>query len=423
MSIVTIPSQTINPTRSVLEPFVVVGSKPTGDTTRAVARLYDNDSSDYLYYNGNKAEMVAFPDTVGSDDLYYFDLWPMLEARFYQLNQTSYGTPLCFWVQFAVAKLTAPNSCRRSFDVEIEYFNNVVMTGYTVEESESTETSTAIQTMPAYAALGDIALHSQIDTATNTQWLTRRPLTRLMGIADSDGMAIWRRNTDLNAFRITAYTASSSLWYEIIDISSEVADKKVLVLTTGPAQIRNGFVAAGYTAWASFGSPTLANVAYYILDFGKYDAGYTQWSQSMRVNISENCAEKLALHFVNSYGQCDTMNFYEWQRTNAPTVELYRRDYPAGVTDRLSQISLGQFGGKANTQYKVTKSFVSKEEFVYLQDLFTSPNPMMQLYDGVSAVFIPVTITVEDYQTNTSANNYNGVVQFTVTVSHQYNNA
>lgn len=138
---------------------------------------------------------------------------------------------------------------------------------------------------------------------------------------------------------------------------------------------------------------------YYILE-SYYDSG-AEWS--MRVNVlCESRYTPISIHFLNSFGGYDTMNFTlvnrESRNVERKSFEKINWELSGSNMNRAngSGIFYGgsvPFATQQTITYKLTSDWLSLTDYNWLRDLITSPEVYMQ--DG--DYFIPVKVNTNSW--------------------------
>lgn len=138
---------------------------------------------------------------------------------------------------------------------------------------------------------------------------------------------------------------------------------------------------------------------YYTLE--AYENSAAQWI--MRVNIiCESRYTTIPIHFLNSLGGYDTMNFTlvnrESRNIERKSFEQADWQYSSNYMQRVNQYNIFnggsvQFATQQNITYKLTSDWLSLTEYNWIKDLIGSPEVYMQ--DG--DYYIPVKVNTNSW--------------------------
>ena len=163
------------------------------------------------------------------------------------------------------------------------------------------------------------------------------------------------------------------------------------------------------------------NVVYYTVRTIKFNGTVT--SETKRYNITDICTktEAVRLFFLNKLGGYDGFTFKHKAKINA---DIKRSNYkkPQGTWSSSTAFAYG-LSDRADTQYDtnikdtitLVSDYVTEEESIWLEELFTSPDVYLDR-DGVE---IPINITATSYETKQTA--VAKLINYTIEFTYSYN--
>lgn len=164
-----------------------------------------------------------------------------------------------------------------------------------------------------------------------------------------------------------------------------------------------------------------ANVVYYTVRTIKFNGTVT--SETKRYNITDICTktEAVRLFFLNKLGGYDGFTFKHKAKINA---DIKRSNYkkPQGAWSSSTVFGYG-LSDRADTQYDtnikdtitLVSDYVTEEESIWLEELFTSPDVYLDR-DGVE---IPINITATSYETKQTS--VAKLINYTIEFTYSYN--
>lgn len=149
---------------------------------------------------------------------------------------------------------------------------------------------------------------------------------------------------------------------------------------------------------------------------------------SMRINY--NCTKHPVryLAWLNPFGAYDSFTF---AMSSMKSIDVERRSYSrmpyeiangGDITYTDGNVFYGQrrvFATKTKTKMKLMSNFLTDEEYVWLADLFSSPDVCM--FDEITGYWMPVSIADTSYEYRTNLNSKLSSLQFNVEFSDDYN--
>lgn len=163
------------------------------------------------------------------------------------------------------------------------------------------------------------------------------------------------------------------------------------------------------------------NVSYYTVKTTKFNGTVT--SETKRYNISNVCTktEAVRLFFLNKLGGYDGFTFKHKAKISA---DIKRSNFkkPQGTWASANAFAYGK-SDRADTQYDtnikdtitLVSDYVTEEESVWLEELFTSPD----VYIDKDGVEIPINITATSYETKQTA--VAKLINYTIEYTYSYN--
>lgn len=221
------------------------------------------------------------------------------------------------------------------------------------------------------------------------KWLTNRPVTF---------------NTDEGENLFVGFYTNTSLVLKVDKF--DYSNNQIGSTLSGTTQVvSNGFLQCniGTTALSATLSTTFDNVKYYDVWFNSLD--------KVRVFIQcNNKYEPVLIHFLNRWGMYDTQRFDLVSRL---TMDVERKSFEGkgyafngnsvdykSSSNRYYETKVN-YSNKANWIYKLTADAMTDDEYVWMADLISSPQILME----VDGYFYPVTLKNNNYEYSKNVNN------------------
>lgn len=259
---------------------------------------------------------------------------------------------------------------------------------------------------------------------SNRKFLTNKPSA--VNIQSSERDYLYCINTssgDVYYLDINTYNSSDVLidnyklfnQYQDVGVDSEYFTR----VGTGTYNIEasSGSVISTNGVFPIFGT----SVSYYTVRTIKLNGKVT--SETKRYNITDICTktEAVRLFFLNKLGGYDGFTFKHKAKINA---DIKRSNYkkPQGTWSSSTAFAYG-LSDRADTQYDtnikdtitLVSDYVTEEESIWLEELFTSPDVYLDR-DGVE---IPINITATSYETKQTA--VAKLINYTIEFTYSYN--
>lgn len=283
-----------------------------------------------------------------------------------------------------------------------------------------------------YVWNGIMDYEDYIDYTTNTytlrdsnrKFLTNKPSAvniqsserdYLYGITTTSGDVYY---LDINTYDSTGSKIDSyKLYNQYQDVG--VDSEYFVRVGTGTYNIEasSGSVISENGVFPIFGT----GVSYYTVRTMKFDTTVT--SETKRYNITDVCTktEAVRVFFLNKLGGYDGFTFKHKSKINA---DIKRSSFkkPQGSWTSSTAFAYDK-SDRADTQYDtnikdtitLVSDYVTEEESVWLEELFTSPD----VYIDRNGVEIPINITATSYETKQTA--VAKLINYTIEYTYSYN--
>lgn len=241
-------------------------------------------------------------------------------------------------------------------------------------------------------------------SAGNGQWLTTQK-TFDVGI-DNIGYngVIASVDTNIEYLEVKTYDSSAVLidTYQIQNLlSTGVTPSKYMSVVTAPKNLNN--VSSGLV----LGSQPIVDsaVAYYTCQI--LDAGLSGVSDLLTFNIQEACDyPRRRLHFQNKLGAFNAFNF---DLVSKESVNIKKKSYKFNP-NRITASGLLSFDEsdrtnvnyhiKSSNQIQLNANYITEEQSIWLEELFTSPEIYLEEVTDVAKGTIRL-IAISEIQSNT----------------------
>jgi hypothetical protein len=341
---------------------------------------------------------VCSSDNSGSTDMkFVFDIWvngaqkirvkkvpePSNGKAYFDAGPTVRNYMTYEWFEpLTVAYVAQPND---SGEISIAYQLRVGE-----EVSGTTTTNLASGTTTAYNYTAPLFKRRQISLADKlNKWFTNRP-----AYANTD----FGQNIYIPFYTNTTLTLKCSTY--------DWGNNLIATASGSPTAIAHGFVQMniGSAAIAAALSITINdNVKYYDVWFNSFD----------KIRVYNKCNEKytpISVHFVNRWGMWDSQMFGLVSKLTMETTrkDFTQRDYRfnsinvdyMSASNRYYE-SKTNYHQKSDWTYKLTADALNDDEWVWMADLLSSPQMLMEI-DGN---FYPVTLKTSNYEYSKYENN------------------
>lgn len=399
---------------------VTATTDPADNVKVAIAEVHLAGDANPLQYNGADARIIAYAVTGGVDDVFSFDVAPILRAYFDAQNDNGAAPDAFEGTTIAAIAGACGTPVSNEFEVWVKYYTYVDAGGYYTMDYFDDETETGLIFFNGLWAYGQPFPSKQLSIQANPAYtaMTMRPF---YGRTPKDGVEFlhfWLNGTPdpLNAFKVTARNGNTSVYTQTI--THGVADLDFLYLAVGYSAIRTGYATGGgLTVVASTGAAGGA-ITDWDIQMGKWAAGaFTALGTKYTFVSVEPCADALRLHFLNRFGVQDSLTFSQkFTATRGITKAFFTTELPTDAAISGTQYGRGQTGGQQSMKF-TAHYLCPPSELDWVMDLILSSQVRWQTTAyGDDNVLVPVTIVQDSLEVGDNVSGYCAVT-FDVVVS------